>query len=382
MWRSRHGSICCSARDRMHIALVIPHLGSGGAERVASLLCNCWAQFGHRVTALTFDAPGVDPFFRLDEAVQQRPLDTLNKKTNLISRVATNVRRLWRLRSNLTEMRPEIVIAFMTEASVVTVCATLGLGLPVIVTERNQPDRPGLGWFRRSARRLTYPWASAMVVQTEDIAGWAKARFSLPVHVLPNPVMTPGLGGIAPANEGRLIVSAGRLVYQKGFDLLIDGFARVAELHPDWRLVIYGEGPERANLQTQIERHSLRHRISLPGLFTDSNAALGQADLFVLASRFEGCSNVLLEALSLGRPVIATNCPGATAAILDGGHYGLLIPPTDIDALTGALDDMMSNATLRSHYAGRAPLAVAHLEPAKVAHRWLELFSSLNTVAG
>src|SRR6185437_4907459 len=118
--------------------------------------------------------------------------------------------------------------------------------------------------------------------------------------VLPNPVKLSLCKDLAPGRNERLVIGAGRLVHQKGFDLLIESFARVAEAHPNWRLVIYGEGPERTRLKGQIERHSLSDRISLAGLFTDVEAALSQADLFVLASRFEGYPNVVIEALSLG----------------------------------------------------------------------------------
>jgi GalNAc-alpha-(1->4)-GalNAc-alpha-(1->3)-diNAcBac-PP-undecaprenol alpha-1,4-N-acetyl-D-galactosaminyltransferase len=362
----------------MRIVVVIPHLGLGGAERVCTLLCNWWSEHGHSVSAITFEAPGVEPsFFGLDKGIKQHKIDALNCESSLSVRVAVNARRLWRLRSSLRALRPDVVVAFMTEASVLTVLAALGLGIPTLVTERNQPDRPGLGRFRRLARRLSYPWASAIVVQTNEIAHWAKSRFRLPVYVLPNPVKISGSKEVARNHNGRLVIGAGRLVHQKGFDLLIESFARVAESHPNWRLVIYGEGPERARLKAQIERNCLSDRIALGGLFTDVEAVFSQADLFVLPSRFEGYPNVLLEALSLSVPVIATDCPGATSAILDGGRYGLLVQPEDMTALAEALHCMMSNATLREQYAVRASHAVADLDVARIGSRWLDLFSSL-----
>jgi glycosyltransferase involved in cell wall biosynthesis len=360
----------------MHVAVVIPHLGPGGAERVASLLCNCWIGLGHSVTAITFDAPGVESFFSLDSSVQRRQIDALNSEGGFLSRASVNARRLWRVRSALKAIKPNVVVAFMTEASVVTVCAAFGLGVPIIVTERNQPDRPGLGRLRRLTRRLAYPWASAIIVQTSDIARWANTRFRLPVHVLPNPVQISERKPVPRRNQ-RMVVAAGRLVHQKGFDILIDSFASVAQSHPNWRLIIYGEGPERVRLQAQIEQHSLSDRISLAGLFTEFHTILGQADLFVLASRFEGYPNVLLEALSLCRPVIATDCPGATSAILDGGRYGLLVQQEDSKSLAEALDCMMSNAPLRRQYAALASHAVADLDVGKIGRRWLDVFSSL-----
>ena len=361
----------------MHIAIVIPHFGAGGAERVASLLCNCWASLGHSVTAITFEAPGIESFFALDAVVERRQLNGLNCKASAFRRVVTNLRRVWRVRSALKAIGPDIVVAFMIEASVVTVCAAAGLGLPVVVTERNQPHRQGLGRFRRIARRLTYRWASAIIVQTSDIARWARSRFPVPVYVLPNPVTNSHIREHRDTPLTKLAVSVGRLAHQKGFDLLIESFARVAAKHPSWRLVIYGEGPARRELQAQIDRWGISDRTCLAGLFTDLGSAIGAADLFVSASRFEGYPNALLEALSFGCPVIATDCPGATAEILDGGHYGLLVPPEKVEALTEALHRMMSDADLRARYSKRAPEAVSHLGRVAIARRWLEIFSSL-----
>jgi glycosyltransferase involved in cell wall biosynthesis len=362
----------------MRIVVVIPHLGLGGAERVCTLLCNCWAELGHSVSAITFEAWGAKPFFGLDQRVKQHHANALNSASSLPVRIAVNARRLWRLRSSLRSVRPDVIVAFMTEASVVTVVAALGLGIPVVVTERNQPDRPGLGTIRRLARRLSYPLASAMIVQTNEIACWARARFRLPVHVLPNPVQNSPIERITKRDDGQVIVAAGRLVHQKGFDILIDSFARVAESHPMWQLVIYGTGPEQHRLEAQIERLSLNGRVSLAGLTNDIEGVLKGADLFVLASRFEGYPNVLLEALSLGCPVIASECPGGTSEILEKGRHGLLVPVGDVTRLAQGLDRMMSDTALRAHYAAHGPQAVAHLSLEAVGSRWLELLGSIS----
>ena len=104
---------------------------------------------------------------------------------------------------------------------------------------------------------------------------------------------------------------------------------------------------------------------------------LGSADLFVLSSRYEGYPNVLLEALAAGCPVVATDCPGAVAEILGGGRYGLLVPADDNDALGFGLDRLISDDSLRSHYAATAQKAVQGLDARTIARRWLDLFAAL-----
>ena len=362
----------------MRIAFILPTFTAGGAERVASLLCNYWVEQGHDVTGLTFEGAGDERVYHLDDRVTLRGIDALNRNRGLASRVGTNLRRLVRLRAALKGFKPDAIVAFTTEANLVAVWSALGLGVPVVVSERNQPDRPGLGGLTRAVRRLSYPLAAALVVQTEGIAQGVRARFGAPVYVLPNPIRLASWGGVPRAEQTmKRIVAAGRLVPQKGFDALIASFAALADNHPDWQLVIYGEGTDRAALETAARRLSLGDRVALPGVSKDMRAAFAAADLFVLPSRYEGYPNVLLEALASGCAVIATDCPGGTAEILGGGKYGVLVESENPAALTIELQRMMSNQALRRQFAAQAREAVSALDVGAVGRRWLELFASL-----
>jgi glycosyltransferase involved in cell wall biosynthesis len=361
----------------VRIAFVIPSLGAGGAERVASLLANDWSANRHEVTLVTFDAPGIEPFFALHAGIALRALEAPAEPRGLIGKLRTNAARVSRLRSVLRERNPDAVVAFMTEANVIALWASQGVGVPVVVSERNQPDRPGLGTVHRLARRLAYPKAQAIVVQTDSIASWAKARFHVPVHVIPNPVRLDS--GVADREQGdaQWLISLGRLTHQKGFDVLIESFAALAAKHPGWRLAIYGEGPDRAQLERLRTESGCKDRIMLPGLVKDSAEAFGKASLFVLPSRFEGYPNALLEALACGLPVIATSCPGGTVEILANGAYGMLVPPDDVAAMTTALEAMLSTPDLRDAYAWKARRAVARLDITAVSKLWLDLLASL-----
>jgi glycosyltransferase involved in cell wall biosynthesis len=361
----------------MRIAFILPHFGIGGAERVASLLCNYWIEQGHSLIAITFEMPGTRSAFPLDNRVERYQTDVLNRSPHLLSRVWTNARRLIRIRAAIKASEPDVIVAFTTEANVVAVWSAFGLGIPVIVSERNQPGRPGLGRWRHMARRLTYPMAAGLVVQTELIARWAKHHFRVPVHLLPNPVCLAAQHKVQDSHTAKRLIAVGRLVRQKGFDLLIESFVRVAARHPDWTLAIYGEGNERAALEKQIQCSLCADRIKLSGLCSEMEKVYADAGLFVLPSRFEGYPNALLEALAAGCPVAATNCPGATSEILGGGRYGLLVEPENVEALTLALDRMFSSEELRAKFANQARRAVSDLDVANVGSRWLALFSSL-----
>ena len=125
----------------MRIAFVIPSLGAGGAERVASLLANEWSANGQEVTLVTFDAPGTEPFFALHPGIALRGLSAPAEPRGLLGKLSTNAARISRLRSVLREIDPDAVVAFMTEANVIALWASQELGVPVVVSERNQPDR-------------------------------------------------------------------------------------------------------------------------------------------------------------------------------------------------------------------------------------------------
>lgn len=375
--QSRFGFACCAASEPLRIVFVIPTLGPGGAERVATLLANYWIGRHHDVTITTFELPNATHFFPLENGVSVRELGAPPVYGQLMARLVTNALRVSRLRSLLRELRPDIVVSFMTEANVVALCACLGLRIPVVISERNQPDRPGLTMVHRIARPLTYPLASAMVVQTEAIAAWSRARFRIPVHVIPNPVQLSPRGTSREEGGINQLVAIGRLTYQKGFDVLIRGFAALADKHPNWQLVIYGEGPDRNSLEALRAESRYENKILLPGLAENSAEPLAKASLFVLPSRFEGYPNVLLEALASGLPVIATACAGGTVEILANGAYGMLVPPDDVTAMTKAVDAMLSTAELRDAYARKARRAVARLDVTTVGERWLGLFAGL-----
>ncbi|MFC0465292.1 glycosyltransferase [Kineococcus gynurae] len=133
------------------------------------------------------------------------------------------------------------------------------------------------------------------------------------------------------------IVAVGRLARQKGFDVLLDAFARARGAGLDAELVVVGEGEEREALEAQAAELGVADRVHLPGHVPDAQTIIAGADLFVLSSRYEGLGLVLLEALAHGVPVIATDCPTGPRHVLDDGRHGELVPVEDADALGRAI---------------------------------------------
>lgn len=366
-------------RDGRHadpgcLALVISGLRMGGAERVLTILANAWHARGRRVTVVALGTERGDAHFPLADGVEFVGLRSLGASHGPVDGLRRNFGRITELRRVFGRIAPSSIVSFMDQTNVLTVLASRGLPAGVVVSERIDPDRQPLPSAWNALRAVTYPYADAIVVQTEAVRGRLGERWGAPVRVIPNPVEPPAVPLARPeptADEGR-IVAAGRLDRQKGFDLLLEAFSRLAVRHDGWQLVIWGEGPERPNLEAQMVRLGLQGRASLPGAFRDRAAAYGAGDLFVLPSRWEGYPNTLCEAMAWGLPVVAADCASGPAEIVTPGVDGALVAPEDPAALAVTIDRLIANPALRRSFGARAHGIVERLGVDTILDRWEE----------
>ena len=195
-----------------------------------------------------------------------------------------------------------------------------------------------------------------------------------PVVAMPNAV-PPTTFRSDPAS--RIVVAAGRLSRQKGFDRLIRAFAGVVSKHPDWRLRIYGEGDQHTALRELIDRKHLGDHVRLMGFTTQLSRELSVGSIYAMSSRFEGFPMVLLEAMACGLPVVSYDCPSGPRQIIDHGTDGLLIANGGKDALTSGLLDLIDDEGRRAAMAAAAlDKSRSYTTPA-LAQRWMELFTRL-----
>jgi glycosyltransferase involved in cell wall biosynthesis len=358
----------------MKIALVISSLGAGGAERVIITLANHWAARGWSVTLLTFEQPGSRPYYEIDPRVALRQLDVVASK-NRVRAIWQSLRRIVVLRRAVREIRPDVVISFLAKINVTTVLATRGLDLAVVVSERNNPERQEVSPVWDWLRHRLYGVADRLVTPSEGVLQSLPAALRTRGSVIPNPVDLPSPP--PRAGEGRTLVAVGRLVDQKGFDLLLPAFARIAGVHPDWNLVIWGEGSGRAELEALRDRLGLADRVRMPGLTRHPGEWVEDAALFVLSSRFESFGNVVTEAMAAGLPVVVTDCPWGPGEIVRHGVDGWLVPPEDVDALAGGLDRLIGDPTLRARLAAAAKRNVRRFARDNVMAMWDDLVTGI-----
>jgi glycosyltransferase involved in cell wall biosynthesis len=358
----------------MKIALVISSLGAGGAERVIITLANHWAARGWSVTLLTFEQPGSRPYYEVDPRVSLRQLDVVASR-NLARAIWQSLRRIFVLRRAIRAIRPDVVISFLAKINVTTVLATRGLDLAVVVSERNNPERQAVSPVWEWLRHRLYGVADRLVTPSEGVLRSLPAALRTRGRVIPNPVDLPPPP--PRAGEGRTLVAVGRLVDQKGFDLLLPAFARIAGDHPDWNLVIWGEGSERARLEALRDRLGLAERVRMPGLTRHPGEWVEDAALFVLSSRFESFGNVVTEAMAAGLPAIVTDCPWGPGEIVRHDVDGWLVPPEDVGALADGLDRLMADPALRTRLAAAAKQNVRRFARENVMAMWDDLVAGI-----
>jgi GalNAc-alpha-(1->4)-GalNAc-alpha-(1->3)-diNAcBac-PP-undecaprenol alpha-1,4-N-acetyl-D-galactosaminyltransferase len=356
----------------MRVALLISSLGPGGAERVMSLLADGLVARGHEVSLITLSHAGKD-FYALDPRVQRRGLGLLGDSTHLLSAIHANIRRIRALRRAIRTAAPEVVLAFVTHMNVLALIACVGLRARVVVSERVDPTSHSEGRLWQALRTLTYRRADAVVVQTESVARWFRARSwrRERVIVIPNPVMRAAESAQAQLLPPRpFVLGAGRLVHQKGFDILIRAFGLLAAGTPQLRLVIAGEGPDAQQLRQLAAALGLESRVLFLGNVENLSALMRSAEAFVLSSRYEGFPNVLLEALASGLPVVSTDCPSGPREILRDGEFGLLVPCENPPALADALRRVATDADLRRRLSGMGSRATAAYAVDRVVAEW------------
>lgn len=354
---------------RPDLAVVINDMGSGGAQRVLINLLRAWSAAGRRVSLITF-AGEEDDFHPVPDAVQRVVLGGVADSRGMLDALRNNLRRIARLRRALSEVGAPIVLSFIAPVNVLTVLAARGLGLRVIISERNDPGRQSFGRLWDALRRHVYPLADIVTANSQGALD--SLRATVPprrLALVPNPVAVPPEDS---ATEARapVFLHVGRLHPQKAQDVLLPAFARIAADLPDWRLQIAGEGPLESDLKALCQRLGIAGRVDWLGRVVDPFPLYRLAGVFCLPSRHEGTPNALLEAMACGLPAIVSDAsPGPLDYVRDS-QTGLVVPAEDVDALAVAMRRLAADPALahRLGAAGRKAVAICGLAPA--VERW------------
>lgn len=334
------------------IALYIPSMNGGGAERVMLTLANAIAEK---------NIMAVDLVLNRVEGVY---LQELSKKVNIINLNASRVlKSLIPLSLYMKREKPDIVLSAMNYVNVITTFAKIlsGSHTKIILSEHDNlsASMKNSKWvFKvvfRSLMSWTYKKSDMVVAVSNGVADDLSKQIRLDrdkIITIYNPVVTSELIGKVKSSLSvahpwfeedapPVILGVGRLTKQKDFETLIKAFAKV-RAQKECHLVILGQGELRPNLELLINELDLQDSVQLPGFVDNPYTWMSSADLFVLSSIHEGFGNVLVEAMGCGTPVVSTDCPSGPSEILEDGKWGELVPVGNVELLSEAIVKVLS----------------------------------------
>ena len=331
-------------KTKERVAIFTANMDGGGAERAMLKLASGIARHGYRVDLVLSRAHG----HYLDEVP-----DTIRIVDLRSRRVLSSIPRLVRY---LRRERPSAMLTSMNYVNVVGIWARAlaRVDTRLIVNEQNALSLEAAHSPRRRHRlmprliRRFYPWADGVTSVARGTADDLVRTAGVPpdlIEVVHNPIVTTELRALVQApldhpwfepGQTPVVLAVGRLSQQKDSGTLIRAFARVLPEHP-CRLLILGDGPERASLEALVSELGLTGSVDLPGWVPNPYPYMARAGVFVLSSRWEGLPSVLIEALFCGVPIVATDCLSGPREILEAGKHGSLVPVGDEAALAAGI---------------------------------------------
>ncbi|WP_240761682.1 glycosyltransferase [Nitrosococcus wardiae] len=357
------------------LALFLPDLNGGGAERVMLTLAQGFLERGIQVDLVLAHAVG--PL--LDLVTQGVSLYSLSDGSRFSSRIGLALSALWGLTRYLRREQPTTLMSTLTGANIIAVLAKILARSPTrLVLREANTALNHRSFLTQFAVRILYPCADAIVAVSQGVQKDLIDRIGISpdkITHIPNPVDIATITRQAEEEinhpwfykgQSPVIISLGRLTRQKDFTTLIYAFARLRQTRAA-RLMILGEGEERSKLEALVSRLDLVTDVTLPGFKVNPYPYLQQAALFVLSSRWEGMPSVILEALAFGVPVVATDCHSGPREILEEGRFGNLVPVGHTQALFRAISDALDHATKATVLQTRAE----YFSPASTALRYL-----------
>ncbi len=341
-------------KQRPNVLFVADSLEGGGAERARADMASYWAGKDWCVTLVTLKYSDALDFYSIATNVSRVRLGVKSSNSSFLAKVRSSISCILRLRRQFRLTQPDAVLSFIDVPNVLTILGLMGLGMRTVVSERGCPDKDSQMGYQAWSYTLSRPWqllrrlvygrADAVTALNHHTAEWLSKECRVQVKVIPN-----GIRALPTCSyeRGTEIVAAGRLHAVKGFDVLIDAFARISADFPAWRLVIIGDGIENSALHALRDDLSLSDKIAFEPPQKDIEMRFARAGLVVAPSRSEAFGNVILESMAMGAAVISTTCAGPMSMIEDGVN-GRLVPVGNAVVLSDVMAELMSQPEQRA----------------------------------
>jgi glycosyltransferase involved in cell wall biosynthesis len=395
------------------IALVIRHLAnrSGGAERLYCELANFLIEEGHDVTCLYYDESSDAPFFEIDprarvinlhsgrtavlrpqkgRALKRRVFSFIsrrfaNEATRRMMWNALNAEFVSRLAAHFRDEGTDLAISFLPPANTPALLAARGTATKVIPTNHNvpaedyaSPDRWDPSPYDQKLRLEALDNAAAIHILFERFADWFPAHLRDKVVAVPNYVSREILEFEPRADREKIILAVGRLAPVKNYEMLLDAWNLIADKHPDWKVVVFGTGPQKKYLSDKTRQYRISESFRLAGHRSDMGPEYAGASILCHPALFEGFGLSVAEALALRTPVVAfSDCAGVNEYVVDG-YNGLMVDRGGgASALARALARLIEDDELRERLGANGPASIAEFSEARYRARWKEIIEKV-----
>ena len=358
----------------MNITFVISSLSFGGAEKVSTMLCNFWSQKNNNVNIVILNKNDDVNQFKVSKKIKVHRLEN-NSNFFFLTSIFSNLKKIFYLIKFFKKTKTDIVVSFMTENNILSIIGSKILGIPIVISERTVPGVHKINFFWKILRLMTYRFSDAIVVQSKFVSHWFEKKFKLQTYIISNPVFKKKKNNnIKPK---KLIITIGRLSEEKGHEILIRAFAKIEHLIHEWSLYIYGKGILETKLKRLILDLDLNKKIKIKGVSVDNYSSINECQIYAHTSFYEGFSNTILEALSLNKCVLATDCPGANKEFLEKNKFALMCRTGDVDSVSKQLLKLVKNKNLRKYFEKKSSRALKGLDVESIGEQWLAIFNKL-----
>ncbi len=363
----------------MKIIFHLNCLEQGGAERVVTTLANHFVNDGMEVVIAT--EWKAENEFEIDEKIRRVHVGLTAKQEEASAKLQFFM-RIKNLRKFLKQERPNAVIAFAQKANYRALMATVFTNIPVIVSVRTNPYLHYVGKRDKILIPLLYPRAAGNVFQTIGAKEFFAPKIQKKSRIILNPINDKYLHIPKPEKRRKVVVQSGRLVDFKNQLMLIDAFVKVHEEHPDYTLEIYGgdshDGTKELLLES-INKNQANEYVRLMGASDELENRLVDAALFAFSSDWEGLPNALMEAMALGLPIVATDCPcGGPATLIQNEVNGLLVPIKDADAMADGICRLIEDGALAERLGEKAREIAGIANTDAICHMWKSYIEELS----
>ena len=352
---------------KYRIMLVIHALGYGGAGKMIVKLADALACNDNYEVVLYVEEK-LGKHYPMDERV--KVYQETEFFTNYLTR---HFQEMFQLRKRVKEINPDLVISFQTNQNALSVYATRGRHIPVIVSERGDP----YVYHNIVAKLKTWMInkAEGGVFQTHRAMEYYGKGLQSRSRVIYNPCPTDVIERPAWSDRKNEIAYVARFdIQQKRQDVMVKAFAEVVKKHPEMQLVFYGEGePDMSVIRKMVEDLGIQQNVRFEGLVTNVMERIKDAKMFVLSSDYEGLPNSLIEAMITGLPCVSTDCsPGGARELIQEGVNGMIVPVGDEHKLAEAMNYQLDHSEEADQMGAEAQKLSQRLDPKVIFAQWEE----------